>query len=51
MEGKEVVERKTVKFDISEYSDKSLSFSFMGWVSPNKYKLEVRVYNIYLSDE
>ena len=47
---KATVERTTVKYSISEYNNKSLSFSFCGWVSPNIEQIEVRVYNIYLSD-
>ena len=50
MNGKETVERKTVKFNIEQYEN-DLSLSFCGWVSPNKERLEVRVYNIYLSNE
>ena len=47
---KATVERTTVKYSISDYNNKSLSFSFCGWVSPNIEQIEVRIYNIYLSD-
>lgn len=50
MNGKETVARKTEAFDISTYDD-NYSISFCGWVSPNVEQLEVRVYNMYLSNK
>ena len=51
LNGKEKVERKITKLDISKFSDQKLSLSFCGWVSPNIQQLEVRVYNLFLSDK
>lgn len=49
VDGRGTIGRKTKKFEIKDY-DRSLSFSFSGWCAPDILYLEVRVYNIYLSN-